>query len=35
MQRQLNHLQQRFLFKQDFNIKQGVTVSSIQILRML
>ena len=35
MQRQLYHLQQRFLFKQDSNIIQGVTVSSIKILRML
>ena len=34
MQRQLDHLQQRFPFKQDSNIIQGVTVSSKQILRM-
>ena len=35
MQRQLNHLQQRFPFKQDSNIVQWVTVSSTQILKML
>ena len=35
MRMQLYHLQQRFPFKQDSNIIQGVTVSSSQILRML
>ena len=35
MQRQLYHLQQRFPFKQDSNTKQGVTVCSIQILKIL
>ena len=35
MQSQLYHLQQRFPFKQESNIKQGVTVSWIQILRIL
>ena len=35
MQMQLYHLQQRFPFKQDSNIIQGMTVSSIQILRLL
>ena len=35
MQRQLYHLQQRVPFKQDSNIIQGVTVSSIQILKIL
>ena len=35
MQRQLYHLQHRFLFKQDSNIIQGVTVSSIQKLGIL
>ena len=35
MQRQLYHLQQLFPFKQDSNIIQAVTVSSIQILGIL
>ena len=35
MQRQLYNLQQRFPFKQESKIIQGVTVSSIQELRIL